>query len=225
MNSDSRVNVDELLDSLKRSSGAGNRNSRSQPTRDAPLNSNPSDQLDSSAQSAAFVNSVAKPFVVKAVPLQRNYSRSIVIVFCVALVAASLGSLKYWPSKTTELAVSRTVELPVIESINQTEKSNIDLAVEKIAREDAIRAFRIKAQDEANRMAVKRELAKRAAEAEAFGLLRIAATSGERTAQYEIAMAYYNGKGVQQDRREAVIWFENAAEQGSKEAQFKLGFV
>jgi TPR repeat protein len=36
---------------------------------------------------------------------------------------------------------------------------------------------------------------------------------------------YANGKGVEQDFKEAIKWFQKAADQGFAEAQYNLGFM
>ena len=45
------------------------------------------------------------------------------------------------------------------------------------------------------------------------------------TAQYNLALVYENGQGVEQDHEEAVLWFRNAADQGFALAQFKLANI
>lgn len=42
-------------------------------------------------------------------------------------------------------------------------------------------------------------------------------------AQYNLAICYDNGEGVEKDEVEAVKWYRKAAEQGHKDAQFDLG--
>jgi localization factor PodJL len=53
--------------------------------------------------------------------------------------------------------------------------------------------------------------------------LRTAATKGDPAAQYEVAMRYVEGRGVQQSLTDAAEWLERAAKQGLAPAQFKLG--
>ena len=51
----------------------------------------------------------------------------------------------------------------------------------------------------------------------------MAAARGDANAQYEIAVRYFEGRGVPQDPRAAADWFGRAAEQGLAPAQFRLG--
>jgi len=46
---------------------------------------------------------------------------------------------------------------------------------------------------------------------------------GSKNSCYNIAIMYYKGEGVKQDRREAVQWFRKAADLGHMNAQFILG--
>jgi localization factor PodJL len=55
------------------------------------------------------------------------------------------------------------------------------------------------------------------------GTLRAAAAKGDPSAQFEIALRYVEGRGVQQNLAEAAEWFERAAKQGFAPAQFRLG--
>jgi localization factor PodJL len=58
----------------------------------------------------------------------------------------------------------------------------------------------------------------------AFGsVLRTAAAKGDANAQYEVALRYFEGRGVAQDPAAAADWFERAARQGMAPAQFRLG--
>jgi localization factor PodJL len=58
----------------------------------------------------------------------------------------------------------------------------------------------------------------------AFGSsLRTAAAKGDPAAEYEVAVRYAEGRGVQQNLDEAAEWFERAAKQGLAPAQFRLG--
>ena len=50
-----------------------------------------------------------------------------------------------------------------------------------------------------------------------------AAEEGLMVAQYNLAILYFTGRGVQQDFTEAFRWTAAAAEQGHTEAQFNLG--
>ncbi len=53
--------------------------------------------------------------------------------------------------------------------------------------------------------------------------LRKDAEQGVRAAQTRLGICYLQGKGVNQDRGEAVNWFRKAAEQGDDEAAWNLG--
>jgi localization factor PodJL len=58
----------------------------------------------------------------------------------------------------------------------------------------------------------------------AFGSsLRTAAANGDPAAEYEVAVRYAEGRGVQQNLGEAAEWFERAARHGLAPAQFRLG--
>jgi localization factor PodJL len=52
--------------------------------------------------------------------------------------------------------------------------------------------------------------------------LRTAAAAGDRSAEYEIAMRYAEGRGVARNMAEAVRWLERAANTGFVPAQFRL---
>ncbi len=52
---------------------------------------------------------------------------------------------------------------------------------------------------------------------------KLAAQAGSALAQRRLGGMYFIGKGVTQDRKEAIKWFRLAAAQGSAEAQFILG--
>jgi hypothetical protein len=43
-----------------------------------------------------------------------------------------------------------------------------------------------------------------------------AAVKGDARAQYSLGIMYFDGIGVKQDRKEAVIWLKKAADQGHK---------
>jgi len=53
--------------------------------------------------------------------------------------------------------------------------------------------------------------------------LRAAAMAGDRSAQYEIALRFGEGRGVPRSERQAAHWLELAAKQGLAPAQFRLG--
>ena len=54
---------------------------------------------------------------------------------------------------------------------------------------------------------------------------RKAADLGDAKAQYNLGVAYNEGKGVPQDFGQAAFWFSKAAEQGIPQAQNNLGFL
>lgn len=58
-----------------------------------------------------------------------------------------------------------------------------------------------------------------------LGALRQAAESGDPKAQHLLALAYFEGAGLQQDAVAAAEWFRKAAEQGSADAQNYLGHL
>ncbi len=51
-----------------------------------------------------------------------------------------------------------------------------------------------------------------------------AAEQGNAEAQYNVALCYYLGDGVEEDKRTAFNWFLKAAEQGDAEAQCYVGY-
>ncbi|MBO5122781.1 MAG: sel1 repeat family protein, partial [Oscillospiraceae bacterium] len=51
---------------------------------------------------------------------------------------------------------------------------------------------------------------------------RIAAQQGDANAQFNLALCYSQGQGVEQDQSEAARWYRKAAEQGDAKAQFLL---
>jgi localization factor PodJL len=53
--------------------------------------------------------------------------------------------------------------------------------------------------------------------------LRAAAVKGDAAAQLELASRLAEGKGVQQDYKQAIAWYERAAMRGLPAAQFRLG--
>ena len=50
------------------------------------------------------------------------------------------------------------------------------------------------------------------------------AENGDVEAQYNLALIYYRGDGIEEDKKEAFEWFEKAARQGDSDAQFYLAF-
>jgi hypothetical protein len=53
--------------------------------------------------------------------------------------------------------------------------------------------------------------------------LQRAAASGESSAQYELAMRFRSGEGVERNDTEAVRWLRESARQGNGDAQYELG--
>ncbi|MCL2075990.1 MAG: sel1 repeat family protein [Betaproteobacteria bacterium] len=49
------------------------------------------------------------------------------------------------------------------------------------------------------------------------------ATAGDAEAQFELGLRHDRGQGVPQDARQAVNWFQKAAEQGHADSQYLLG--
>ncbi|NDW03131.1 SEL1-like repeat protein [Jiella pacifica] len=58
---------------------------------------------------------------------------------------------------------------------------------------------------------------------DAASLYREAAEAGQSVAQYELALAFYDGRGVAQDPRQAVEWLEKSSSQGNGFAKYFLG--
>ncbi|MCG3872898.1 sel1 repeat family protein [Psychrobacter sp. Ps7] len=48
------------------------------------------------------------------------------------------------------------------------------------------------------------------------------ANQGNASAQYNLAVMYYKGKGVQKNNAKAVEWFKQAAKQGHIKSQYNL---
>ncbi len=55
--------------------------------------------------------------------------------------------------------------------------------------------------------------------------LREAALAGDRIAEFEIGARYAEGRGVLEDMRSAVAWYEKSAEAGLAPAQYRLGSI
>jgi len=53
--------------------------------------------------------------------------------------------------------------------------------------------------------------------------LRLAAANGDPSAEFEVAARFAEGKGVQQDFKQAVSWYNRAATKGFAAAQYRLG--
>jgi len=58
--------------------------------------------------------------------------------------------------------------------------------------------------------------------ATAFKLWRPLAEQGDARAQYRVGALFYYGQGVTENRKEAVLWYRLAAEQGYVQAQNSL---
>jgi localization factor PodJL len=54
-------------------------------------------------------------------------------------------------------------------------------------------------------------------------ILRAAAIAGDTSAEFEVALRFAQGRGVQANQQQAVHWLELAAQQGLAPAQFRLG--
>ncbi|MCL4768283.1 MAG: sel1 repeat family protein [Hyphomicrobiaceae bacterium] len=53
--------------------------------------------------------------------------------------------------------------------------------------------------------------------------LRLAAANGEPSAEFEVAARYAEGRGIPQDLKEAVSWYQRSAARGFAPAQYRLG--
>lgn len=73
--------------------------------------------------------------------------------------------------------------------------------------------------DDAKALIAKGEYAK------AFSLSSKLAANGDKTAQMFLGVMYGEGKGVKQDIRQSINWFERAAKQGEAYAQLRLGEI
>ena len=60
---------------------------------------------------------------------------------------------------------------------------------------------------------------------EAYKIWLPLAQKGNADAQYNIGLLYRNGYGVEQNDREALIWFTQAAKQGLLDAQYNTGLM
>ena len=52
-----------------------------------------------------------------------------------------------------------------------------------------------------------------------------AAKDGDAIAQYNLGVMYDNGRGVPENKAEAVKWYRKAADQGDADAQFNVGVM
>lgn len=55
--------------------------------------------------------------------------------------------------------------------------------------------------------------------------LKVRAAAGDKTATRQLAEAYYIGKGVDQDFKQAAQWYNKAAMRGHIQAQHNLGLL
>jgi len=53
--------------------------------------------------------------------------------------------------------------------------------------------------------------------------LKLQARAGDAKAQYKLGWSYMTGSGVAKDYEKALNWYNNAAKQGSADAEFVLG--
>jgi TPR repeat protein len=58
-----------------------------------------------------------------------------------------------------------------------------------------------------------------------WSITRTRAERGDASAQFDLASAYYYGKGVPQDHSEALRWYQKAADQGEPRAEDALGYM
>src|SRR5210317_508433 len=58
-----------------------------------------------------------------------------------------------------------------------------------------------------------------------FQVYQPKANQGDADAQFNLALLYYTGLGIPQDRRYAIYWYTKAAEQGHIQAQYLLGHM
>ncbi len=61
--------------------------------------------------------------------------------------------------------------------------------------------------------------------AKAFAVFSRLAKNGDAEAQYNLAMLYRTGKGVEKDLSASFKWFQQAAEQGIPDAQYYLAYM
>jgi TPR repeat protein len=59
----------------------------------------------------------------------------------------------------------------------------------------------------------------------AYKEFREAAENGHLDSQFNLALMYENGIGIDKDEKEAIIWYRKAAEQGSAFAQYNLAVL
>jgi TPR repeat protein len=76
--------------------------------------------------------------------------------------------------------------------------------------------------DEDDLRSVPEDKAKEAMQRKAAGLYRKAAEGGHDEAQFYLGDCYLNGRGVEQDKKQAAEWFKKAADQGYLQAKEAL---
>jgi TPR repeat protein len=59
----------------------------------------------------------------------------------------------------------------------------------------------------------------------AYKEFRAAAETGHVDSQFNLALMYENGIGIDKDEKEAIVWYRKAAEQGSAFAQYNLAVL
>ena len=59
----------------------------------------------------------------------------------------------------------------------------------------------------------------------ALELYTAAAEQGNATAQHNLGLAYYYGRGTDKDYEKAAYWFKKSAEQGYTNAQYRMGDI
>jgi len=59
----------------------------------------------------------------------------------------------------------------------------------------------------------------------AYKEFRVAAEKGDADCQFNLALMYEQGMGIEKDEKEAVVWYRKSAEQGNSNAQFNLGVL
>lgn len=94
---------------------------------------------------------------------------------------------------------------------------------QSLAEQQAAALALQEAQEEAQRKA--EELARAKLRAEALAALKSSAAAGDLNAQLELALKYELGDGVKKSSDQARSWYQQAAQQGSSAAQFKLGKI
>ena len=55
--------------------------------------------------------------------------------------------------------------------------------------------------------------------------MKLSAEQGYSDAQYDLALMYHNGQGVNQDYKQAVKWYTLVAQQGISNAQYNLALM